>query len=74
MYLPSFGIGVAIVTPVIAFFYFLVKREMPVFHLRVALVPGLITGILWNIGNVGSIVATMYLGLTIGFPLTQVQI
>jgi hypothetical protein len=39
----SFGIGVVAVTPVMAFIYFLLKREVPVFHLRVALVPGMHT-------------------------------
>jgi hypothetical protein len=36
----SFGIGVVAVTPALALVYFLIKRELPVFHLRVALVPG----------------------------------
>jgi len=73
-YIVSFGIGVLIVTPVCAIVYFLARRRIPVFHYRIALIPGLITGLLWNIGNFCSIYATLYLGLTIGFPLTQLAL
>jgi glucose uptake protein GlcU len=73
-YMISFGIGVLAVTPALALVYFLLKREIPVFHLRVALVPGLLAGFVWNLGNFCSIYATLYLGLTIGFPLTQVAL
>lgn len=74
VYIVSFGIGVIIVTPVIALIYFIALRKRPVFHLRVALVPGLITGLIWNIGNFGSIYATLHLNLTIGYPLTQLAL
>jgi len=74
-YIVSFGIGVMIVTPVCALFYFaIIKRQIPQLHLRVALIPGLITGLLWNVGNFCSIYATLNLGLTIGFPLTQLAL
>jgi len=73
-YVISFSIGVVLVTPVVAAFYFLVRRQMPVFHLRETLVPGLITGFIWSIGNFLSIYAVIYLGLTIGFPLTQMAL
>jgi len=73
-YIVSFGIGVMVVTPVCALVYFLIRRQLPQFHLKVALVPGLITGLIWNVGNFCSIYATLYLGLTVGFPLTQVAL
>jgi hypothetical protein len=50
-FIVSFGIGVLAVTPVCAIVYFLARRKLPEFHLRVALIPGLITGCIWNIGN-----------------------
>lgn len=72
IYLLSFGIGVMIVTPVIFVLYFLLQWRMPVFHFKVALLPGLATGLIWSIGNAGSTYATLSpLGLTVGFPLTQ---
>jgi glucose uptake protein GlcU len=30
--------------------------------------------LVWNVGNVCSIYATLYLGLTVGFPLTQLAL
>lgn len=72
IYCLSFGIGVLIVTPVLFVIYFLVKREIPKFHPKETLFPGLLVGFIWNLGNVGSTVAALSpLGLTVGFPLTQ---
>jgi len=73
-YIVSFGIGVLIVTPVCFVLYFVLRCKKPEFHLRVALIPGLITGLIWNVGNFCSIYATLYLGLTIGYPLTQLAL
>jgi len=73
-YMISFGIGVLGVTPILTTIYFILKREVPVFHIRVALVPGICAGFIWNLGNYCSIYATIYLGLTIGFPLTQLAL
>lgn len=73
-YIISFGIGCIIVTPVCAVMYFAAKRTTPDFQFKVAFIPGIITGILWNLGNFFSIYATLYLGLTIGFPLTQLAL
>jgi len=73
-YVVSFSIGVVIVTPICAVIYFLIRRQEPVFHIKVAFLPGLITGLLWSVGNFCSIYATMYLGLTVGFPLTQLAL
>jgi len=38
---------------------------------RNAVVPGMVTGILWTMGNFLSVHATKYLGMAVGFPLTQ---
>ncbi|PRP78327.1 zinc carboxypeptidase [Planoprotostelium fungivorum] len=70
----SFSIGVLAITPVCALAYFLFRRQRPVWHVRVALVPGLLTGLIWSIGNGFSIYATTYLGLKLGFPLTQLAL
>jgi hypothetical protein len=72
VYLASFGIGVGAVTPVIFVLYFIAKRQLPQFHWRVALLPGLCTGTFWTLGNLGCTYAVLSpLGLTVGFPLTQ---
>jgi glucose uptake protein GlcU len=74
VYVGSFGVGVLLVTPILFVVYFGVQRRLPEFKWRAALLPGSIAGVLWNIGNIASIFATLGLGLTIGFPLTQLAL
>lgn len=50
---------------------FLLHRKKPE---NKAISNGLIGGVLFNIGNLGSIFSVTYLGLAIGFPLTQLTI
>lgn len=73
-----FGPSVLLVT--IALFppYALVRRRcglrpaIPPFHARTCLLPGIASGVLWNIGNVGAVLAVLpEWGLTVGFPSTQ---
>ena len=73
-YMPSFGIGVLLVTVIQSSVYFgLIKRALPSkAHMQIALIPGVLAGLCWNIGNAFSLLASLSpLGLTIGFPLTQ---
>jgi hypothetical protein len=77
-YAVSFAVGVAIVTIIDAPIYFAIQyfrgKGLPKFHFKVAAIPGIIAGLIWNVGNICSIVATLYLGMTIGFPLTQMAL
>jgi glucose uptake protein GlcU len=85
-YLASFGIGIVIVTPVVAAVWFGVqylilarngKQHMftIAFHPKEAAGPCLLVGLLWSIGNAGATLGTMSpLGLTVGYPLTQVAL
>jgi len=70
-FIVSFGIGVICVTPVYALIYYFAFRKKPLFKLNQLAIPGIIAGVGWNIGNWASIYATLFLGFTIGFPLTQ---
>lgn len=70
----SFGVGVAIVSPILACLYFLILRQKPEFKLRQVFAAGLGAGALWFVGNVGAILAGQNLGLAIGFPLVQCQL
>eukprot|EP01028_Stygiella_incarcerata_P002441 TRINITY_DN1454_c0_g1_i1.p1 TRINITY_DN1454_c0_g1~~TRINITY_DN1454_c0_g1_i1.p1 ORF type:complete len:349 (-),score=80.30 TRINITY_DN1454_c0_g1_i1:78-1124(-) len=75
IYVVSFGIGVFFVTPILFALYFIIKRERPKIMLRRASGPSLIVGLLWNVGNVCATIAVLSpLGLTVGFPLTQVAL
>jgi len=61
------------VTPVFALVYFLVFKKKFMLELKFSVValPGLLGGFVWNIGNWASIFATLFLGYTVGFPLSQ---
>ena len=56
------------------YIYWLIFEHLPDFKLKTVMLPGMITGLLWNVGNFCSIYATYYLGLTVGFPLTQLAL
>lgn len=71
-YVVSFGTGALIVTILLFLIYVVVMREIPEFHFRATFLPGFATGVIWNIGNLGSTYASMSpLGLSVGYPLTQ---
>jgi len=70
-FIVSFGIGVLAITPIFATIYFTALRKMPNWDLEHLLLPGILCGLMWNIGNGASIYATNSLGFTVGFPLAQ---
>jgi glucose uptake protein GlcU len=77
-YLMSFSTGVIIISFSFGLFlqmfsYFTTKKFIPL-RVEAAFFPGMAAGLLWSSGNLFSIYATQFLGLTIGFPLTQVAL
>lgn len=71
-YVPPFGISVLIVAPfVTALPYLITTREWPNFHFNVAALPGVASGIIWNIGNMLSVAAITYLGYSVAYPIFQ---
>mmetsp|Transcript_30847 Transcript_30847/g.98375 ORF Transcript_30847/g.98375 Transcript_30847/m.98375 type:complete len:406 (-) Transcript_30847:112-1329(-) len=73
-FLPSLAAGVLAVYPVCFALYFwrsLASRQFPEFHFAAVSLPGLLTGLFWGMGNFNAMFATVYLGQTIGYPLTQ---
>lgn len=45
---------------------------MPPLHVGTCLLPAVLSGALWAVGNVGGVLATLQpLGLTVGYPSTQ---
>ena len=70
-FIMSFSIGVLIITSFVSLCFFAITRQMPVFKPRQMLLPAFGTGVMWSIGNLGSIFASQYLGLAVGFSLTQ---
>lgn len=46
--------------------------ELPDFHVRTCALPGISSGVLWNLANIGSIYGQLPpLGLSVGYPLSQ---
>ena len=74
-YTLSFGMGSAGITALLMLLYlnFSGTRRPSLTQWRVALRPGLLTGLLWSAGNFCSIIATQMLDLTIAWPMVQVR-
>jgi len=75
-YVFSFGIGAVLVSTVFTFIYvlvrlFILKNGLPTVNLRISIVPGTMAGVLWSLGNVCNIYATLAYGTTVGFPLVM---
>lgn len=77
-YIISFGVGAITVTLSVLAIHcaILVSRgkPLPLFHFSVVAGPALLTGLFWSAGNFCSIYATMYLGMSLGWPLVQCQL
>lgn len=76
-FLPSQSAGVLLVQPIMFVLYFsrqLLAGSSPDFHFKIVALPGLLTGAFWAMGFFNAMWATLYLGQTIGFPLTQLCI
>jgi len=78
----SFAIGALMITIMLWFIRYLYHvirlknakaayNELPSFHVRTMFIPGSISGILWSLGNICSIISVTYLGEGIGFSVTQ---
>ena len=53
--LPSFGIGCAVLAPIVLVIHNYWTQQTPSFNARKALVPGLLSGLLWNVSNLLSL-------------------
>lgn len=70
-FLPSFGIGAIIASPILTVFWFtIVEITFPPLHLS-TLPVGLFSGLLWNISNVCAVVAIPMLGYSVAYPILQ---
>ncbi|XP_024534560.1 uncharacterized protein LOC112347631 [Selaginella moellendorffii] len=72
-YLPSFAIGVLIFAPIVTVIPYLsaTSRTWPPLNPKVASGPGLVSGLIWNIGNALSILSILYVGYTVAYPIMQ---
>lgn len=82
VFLPSFGCGAIIVSPLIVLavcvsrgaWSFGLLRSLPQCHVRETMAWGVFSGVLWNINNVFAIAAIPLIGYSLAFPLSQCSI
>ena len=76
-FLPSFGVGAGVMSLLVTCVYAACQKlkngEWPKLYLSETLLPGLLSGLLWNLGNVCQIYAQSYAGLSYGisYPIMQ---
>lgn len=75
VFVPSFGIGAMLGSPLICligFGYSSMKgKPLPYLRLQQTLIPGIISGLVWNISNVLAIIAIPQIGYAIAYPFLQ---
>ncbi|KAL3678095.1 hypothetical protein R1sor_021051 [Riccia sorocarpa] len=72
-FLPSFAIGVAVFTPIVLMVPYVTRaeRQWPNLAPGAAALPGIVAGIVWNIGNVLSIIAITQISYSVAYPIFQ---
>eukprot|EP01025_Chloroclados_australasicus_P048575 TRINITY_DN5508_c0_g2_i2.p1 TRINITY_DN5508_c0_g2~~TRINITY_DN5508_c0_g2_i2.p1 ORF type:complete len:337 (-),score=24.00 TRINITY_DN5508_c0_g2_i2:712-1722(-) len=70
-YVPSMGIGVFVSAPIVASCACLILRTRFPMKWRYSVWPGLLSGLIWNIGNVASLIAVIYVGISVAIPIMQ---
>jgi len=70
-FLPAFGCGAMITSPLICLFWIAYTREIPALHIKETLWVGILSGTLWNLGNVCSIIAIPALSYSVAYPILQ---
>ncbi|KAK9908027.1 hypothetical protein WJX75_001764 [Coccomyxa subellipsoidea] len=72
-YIPSMGIGVLIAAPLLTLAFMALGQAPFQLYTKAAALPGILAGIIWNAGNVCSILATRNpnIGLSIAYPIMQ---
>ena len=72
-FLPSFGMGTLLTSPVLLYLYHITLNTSPFpqFHIRAALPTGIISGLIYNISNMLSILAIPLVGYSVAKPILQ---
>ena len=75
IFVPSFGFGTLLTTPLILGIHILCSRDgVPPFHFKESIGTGLLSGMIYNVGNICSILAIPVIGYKIAYPLLQCAI
>lgn len=75
VFIPSFAVG-TIVGSILLLLLTYVHDEykFPVFHAKQAAIYGILSGVIWNLNNILTVVAIPILGFALAFPLVQLAI
>lgn len=74
IFLPSFGIGTLILSPIVYGIYSYTAGQAPPLHLGQATLTGLLSGLVWNTGNLLSIIAIPAITYGVAYPIMQCAI
>jgi len=69
--LPSFGIGTITLSPLLLFISIGCTTVVPPLQIQKAFLPGLLSGLLWNISNLMSLMAIPIIRYSVTYPLLQ---
>jgi len=70
-FLISFAVGCCCIIPITMIWACFVSEERVKWHWKTCLVPGLLAGLVWNIGNVASLYAIQSIGYGVAYPIMQ---
>ena len=70
-FLISFAVGVAVIFPITLLSQCFLSNEKIQWHFRATFLPGIISGILWNLGNLCSLYAINAISYAIAYPIMQ---
>mmetsp|Transcript_24371 Transcript_24371/g.37546 ORF Transcript_24371/g.37546 Transcript_24371/m.37546 type:complete len:349 (+) Transcript_24371:328-1374(+) len=74
VFLPSFGIGTMFLSPLVFYAHKFRTGALPPLHAKQALGTGLASGLIWNTGNLLSILAIPSVGYGVAYPIMQCAI
>jgi len=69
--LPSFGIGTITLAPALFLIHIWWTKVTPPLNMDKAFFPGLLSGLIWNVSNVMSLIAIPVIGYSVAYPLLQ---
>ena len=75
IFIPSFGVGTIVgSTFILLVTYFYDGLKFPPFHAKQTAIYGILSGVIWNLNNILTVIAIPILGFALAFPLVQLAI
>lgn len=71
VFIPSFGLGCIVFSPMVCAVAYLYTGIMPDFQFKKTFLTGLLSGFVWNLSNVLSVVAIPNIGYAVAYPIMQ---